>query len=102
MKEGVSTWVEDGINRMSDGLVKISGDAKEVVVDTAAAVKKDVSQGLSQYNAKAVEVARRVPGGFGDKAAKYPWVAVSIALGVGFVLGSMLRPNRQYPWVAQI
>lgn len=102
VKADVSTWVEDGINRMSEGLVKISDDAREAVVDTAETVKKDVTKGLRQYNAKAIEVARKIPGGIGEKAVKYPWVVVSIALGVGFVLGTMLRPYRQSPWVAQI
>jgi ElaB/YqjD/DUF883 family membrane-anchored ribosome-binding protein len=31
----------------------------------------------------------------GKKAARYPWVAISIALTVGFVLGSLLNPARQ-------
>jgi ElaB/YqjD/DUF883 family membrane-anchored ribosome-binding protein len=87
---------------MTEGLVKISGDTKEAVVDTAESVKKDVSKGLRQYNAKAIDVARKIPGGIGEKAVKYPWVVVSIALGVGLLLGSMLRPHRQAPWVAQI
>jgi ElaB/YqjD/DUF883 family membrane-anchored ribosome-binding protein len=65
------------------------------VVGAAATVKKDVGHGLSQYNAKAQEVANQVPGGFGKKAVRYPWVTISIALAVGFLLGSLLKPTRQ-------
>jgi len=94
-KEDLTTRVEDGVSQMSQGFEKLTGDARETLVGAAATVKKDVGQGLSQYNAKAQEVADKVPGGFGEKAARYPWVTLSIALAVGFLLGSLLKPARQ-------
>ncbi|MDR3576027.1 MAG: hypothetical protein P4L50_19350 [Anaerolineaceae bacterium] len=94
VKEDVNTWVDDSVSQLGEGLEKLAGDAKESVVDTAAVVKKDVGRGLSQYNAKAQEVANKIPGDFGKKAAKYPWVAISLALLVGFVLGGLLKPSR--------
>ncbi len=101
-KEDLTTWVNDGITHMSEKLGKFSGDAKEAVVGSTAAMKKDVGQGLSQYNAKVEEAAGKVPGDFGGKAAKYPWVLVTIALVVGFVLGNLLKPARHDSWYAQI
>ena len=94
-KEDLTTWVEDGVSQLSEGFEKLTGDARETVVGAAATVKKDVGHGLSQYNTKAQEVADKVPGGFGEKAARYPWVAISLALVVGFLLGSFLNPVRQ-------
>jgi len=94
-KEDLTTWVEDGVSQLSEGFEKLTGDARETVVGAAATVKKDVGHGLSQYNAKAQEVADKVPGGFGKKAASYPWVAISIALAVGFLLGIMIKPARR-------
>lgn len=93
-KDDLSTWVGDGVSQLSEGIEKLAGEAKETVVGAAASVKKDVGQGLSQYNAKSQKVADKVPGGFGKKAATYPWVTVTIALLVGFVLGSLLKPAR--------
>jgi ElaB/YqjD/DUF883 family membrane-anchored ribosome-binding protein len=58
-------------------------------------VKKGVEHGLSQYNAKAQEVANTVPGTFGKVVAKYPWVSITIGLMVGFLLSSLLKPARQ-------
>lgn len=94
VKENLTIWVEDSVSQLGEGFEKLTDDAKETVVGAATAVKKEVGQGLSQYNAKAQEVADRVPGGFGEKAARYPWVAISIALVVGFLLGSFLKPAR--------
>jgi ElaB/YqjD/DUF883 family membrane-anchored ribosome-binding protein len=94
-KEDLTTWVEDGVSQLSEGFDKLTGDARETVVGAAATVKKDVGHGLSQYNAKAQEVADKVPGGFGKKVASYPWVAMSISLAVGFLLGILLKPGRQ-------
>ena len=94
-KEDLTTWVGDGVSQLSEGFEKLTGDARETVVDAAATVKKDVGHGLSQYNAKAQEVADKVPGRFGEMAARYPWVAISIGLAVGFLVGSLLKPARQ-------
>ena len=73
----------------------MTGDAKETVADASATVKKDVGHGLSQYNAKAQEVADQVPGGIGKKVTRYPWVAISIALSFGLLLGVLLNPVRR-------
>ncbi|HMD89125.1 MAG TPA: hypothetical protein VKF38_08180 [Anaerolineaceae bacterium] len=93
-KEDLTSWVNDNVSQLGEGFEKMTGDAKEAVVGAAATVKKDVGHGLSQYNAKAQEVADKVPGGFGKQAARYPWVAITIALVVGLLLGSLLRPVR--------
>ena len=74
-KEDLTTWMGDGVSQLSDGFEKVTGDAKKTVVGAAATVKKDVGHGLSQYNTKAQQVADKVPGGFGKKAGRYPWVA---------------------------
>jgi ElaB/YqjD/DUF883 family membrane-anchored ribosome-binding protein len=94
-KEDITTWVTDGSSQLSEGIDKLTGEAKDTVVSTAATVKKEVGHGLSQYNTKAQEVADQVPGRLGKKAARYPWVAITIALMVGFLLGSVLNPARK-------
>ncbi len=93
-KEEINTWVGANISQLSEGFEKLAGDAREAVVNAAVAVKNDVGHGLSEYNAKAQEVADKVPGGFGKKTASYPWVAISFALVVGFLLGIIVKPAR--------
>lgn len=39
-------WVDDSVSELSDGIKKLTGDAKEIVVDAAAPVKKYVGHGL--------------------------------------------------------
>lgn len=92
--EDLTTWVEDGVSDLSAGIEKFTDETKETVAEAAATVKKDVGRGLRQYNAKAQEVANKVPGDFGKKAVRYPWVAISVALVVGFMLGNLLHPAR--------
>ncbi len=94
-KEDLIAWMEDGVSQLRGGFEKLTGDARETAVDTAATVKKEVGHGLRQYNAKAQEVANKVPGDFSKMVAKYSWVAITIGLGVGFLLGSLLKPARQ-------
>ncbi|GAP13590.1 uncharacterized conserved protein [Longilinea arvoryzae] len=90
-REDLTTWAEDGASRVSEGFEKLKGDA----TDAAATMQKDVGHGLSQYNAKAREIANKVSAGIGEKVARYPWVAISIGLGIGFLLGVLLRPARK-------
>ncbi|MDD5371365.1 MAG: hypothetical protein PHQ40_20025 [Anaerolineaceae bacterium] len=93
-KEDLTTWVEDSSSQISEGLEKLTDQARETMVSAAVTVKKDVGHGLSQYNTRAQEVADKVPGGWGMKAARYPWVTISIALLVGFLLGIVINPLR--------
>lgn len=93
VKKDLSTLLENRVTQLSEGFEKMSGDARETVVGAAEMVKKDVGHGLSQYNAKAQDVADKVPDGFAKKAAKYPWAAITIGLFVGFLLGILLKPD---------
>jgi len=93
-RDDLTTRVEDGVTQLSEGFEKMTDDARESVVDAAATVKKDIGHGLSQYNDKLQKAADKIPGSLGKKAAKYPWVAISIALVVGFMLGSLFKPAR--------
>lgn len=94
-KVDLTTWVDENVSQMSKEFEKLTGDARDTLVKVAATAKKDVGHGLSQYNAKVQELANKAPGGFGKKAAKYPWVALSITVVVGFLLGTLIRPARQ-------
>lgn len=93
--ENLTTRVGETVTHLSKEFDKLTDDAKEIVIDAASTMKKGVEHGLSQYNAKAQEVANKVPGTFGKEVAKYPWVAITIGLMVGFLLSSLLKPARQ-------
>ncbi len=90
---GITNWMEEGATQVSDGFEKLAEDAKEIIGETATTVRKDVGHGLSEYNSRAQDLADKVPGGIGKKAAKYPWVAISIALLAGFAMSSLIRPR---------
>jgi len=94
-KTRISTWVDDNASRMSRELGKLTGDARESVVGAAATLKKDIGHGLSQYNTKVQEMVDKAPSGLSEQAAKYPWVALSITVLAGFLLGMLIRPARQ-------
>jgi ElaB/YqjD/DUF883 family membrane-anchored ribosome-binding protein len=95
-KDNLTTWVEDGVAQLGEGFEMLTDDAKETVAGAAATVKKEVGNGMNQYNTKVQEFADKVPGGFGKNAVKYPWLAISIALAVGFLLGGLLKPTPKF------
>ncbi|MBE0699176.1 MAG: hypothetical protein IH586_19825, partial [Anaerolineaceae bacterium] len=65
------------------------------VVVAAKTIEQDVDQGLNQYNVKIQDLVDQVPGGFSQKAARYPWVTISISLAIGLLLGMLLKPTRR-------
>ena len=93
--DNLTEWVGDSTTQLGKGFDKLTTDAKETMADSAKMVEKDVKKGFKEYNEKAQKVADLVPGGFSDKVAKYPWVAISIGLIVGLILGQILKPARQ-------
>jgi len=98
IKKDLVTLGDDGVTGVSRKFEQLADDTQEMVTDAVKTLNKDVGHGLSQFNAKAQEVADKIPGGFGEKAARYPWVAISIALAVGFLLGNLLKPARRPLW----
>ena len=84
------TWVEETVSQLSKDIDKLTGGAKDTVVGAAASMKKDIGHQLNQ----AQKVVDKAPDNIGKKAAKYPWVAVSICLAVGVVLGFVIKPTR--------
>jgi ElaB/YqjD/DUF883 family membrane-anchored ribosome-binding protein len=93
-KDDVVTWVEEGVSNLKEGSHQLMDETKEAFDKTAKVIDKNVKKGLSQYNAKAQEIADNVPGGLGDKVLRYPWVAISIGVLFGVVLGILLKPTR--------
>ena len=94
--EDVTALVNSGLAQLGSEFEKVKGDATKTVADATTTVKKNVGNGLSQFNAKAEEVAKKLPGGVGEKAGLYPWVAMSFALLAGFLLRGFLMPGRNY------
>ncbi len=93
--DNLTEWVGDSTSQLGEGFDKLTADAKEKMVESARMVEKDLKKGLDQYNDKAQKVADMIPGDFSKKVAKYPWVAISVGLAVGLILGQILKPVRQ-------
>ena len=92
IKRDLVTLGDDVVTRLSRKFEQLSDSTKEMVTEAVKTLNKDVEHGLSQYNTKAQEVADKVPGGFSEKTAKYPWVAMSITLAAGLLVGVLLKP----------
>ena len=91
----MTSWAEDYLSQMSKGIEKLIGRRTGYRGYRCRTVKKDIGHGLSQYNSKVQELADKAPGGLSEQAAKYPWVALSMTVIVGFLLGMFIRPARQ-------
>jgi len=94
LRRDLNMLMENSVSNVTDGFEKAKKDTKETVSSATKSVKKDVKHGLGQYNAKVQEYANKVSDGFGDTVVKYPWVAISVGMGIGLLLGGLLKPSR--------
>jgi uncharacterized protein YjbJ (UPF0337 family) len=56
--------------------------------------EEEVDRALSTSNARLEGMAQKLPGEMDQALLRYPWVSIVTALGVGFILGFVLRPRR--------
>lgn len=94
-KGDLTIWVEDGASQFSRGFEKLKVNLKKKVVDAMVTVKKGIGYGSGPYRSKAQKVADQVLSSIRKKAFRHPWAAISTALAVGFLLGSLIRPTRK-------
>ena len=94
-KEDVATLGEDGVTGLSRKFEQLTDETKEMVTDAVKSLNQEVGHGLSTYNAKVQDFADRLPGDFGNKVARFPWVTITMSLAAGLLLGVLLRPRRQ-------
>jgi ElaB/YqjD/DUF883 family membrane-anchored ribosome-binding protein len=94
IKKDLNKMLANRVSQITEEIDKFTGEAKEAMLGAADSVKKDMEVRLDQYNSRAQEVVEKVPGGLVEKTARYPWVAVSLALAAGLVLGGFLKSTR--------
>ena len=56
--------------------------------------EEEVDRALSTSNARLEGVAHKLPGAMDQSLLRYPWVTIVTALGVGIILGFVLKPRR--------
>ena len=94
-RKDIATLGDDGVTSLTRKFDRLTDDVKEPVSDAVKFLNEGVEQGLDQFNTKIQDVADRVPGNFSKKAARYPWVTVTMTLIFGLLLGALLKPGRQ-------
>lgn len=95
IRRDLDTLMKNNASKISQGYEKLKGEAKETLGDAVDTVKKEVGQGLSEYDAKVQEYANKVHGDLDDMVTNYPWVAITVGLGIGLILGGLLKPTRK-------
>jgi ElaB/YqjD/DUF883 family membrane-anchored ribosome-binding protein len=94
-KKDLATLGDDGVTGLRRVMEPLAENARNKFAAATKVINKEVGHGLSQYNEKVQDIANRVPGSFGKKAAGYPWVTITISLALGLLLGVILKPGRQ-------
>lgn len=88
LKDDTVTGLSWKIGQLTDGPIKSTTEAMKTL-------NKSIGQGLTQYNTRVQGAVSKVPGDINKKASRYPWVAISMAMFMGLILGATLKPARR-------
>lgn len=94
VKKDLAKLKDVSVTELSRRIDLLAEEAKKTASTATQSLGESVGQGLSQYNTKVQEVVDRVPGNIGEKAAGYPWVAISATLLLGLLIGAIIKPAR--------
>ena len=95
VKDNAVTWVEEGVSKIKDSTHQVMDNVKDTIDKTVKSVDKNITQGMTQYNLKAQQIADKMPCRLGDKVIRYPWVAITVSLLIGIGLGFLIKPGRK-------
>ena len=95
VKKDINSLMENSVSRVTKGLERLTGEAKDTFVSTSETMKKDIGHGIKQYNAKVNDLSKNVPGDLAKKVSQYPWVAISIGIGIGILMGGLLKHSQR-------
>jgi len=85
---------DDAVTGLSRKFEQLAGGPKKKAAVAVKALNKSIGHGFNQYNTKVQDVVDRVPGNLSKKAAGFPWVAFTISMILGLLLGTLLRFSR--------
>jgi ElaB/YqjD/DUF883 family membrane-anchored ribosome-binding protein len=93
-KRDLTALKDDAVTGLSWKFEQLADSPRKSAKVAAKNLNKSIGQGLHQYNSKVQEVIDKVPGDLGKKAAGYPWVAISMSMLLGLLVGGLLRLGR--------
>lgn len=93
-KRDLAALREDAVTGLSRGFDQLIDDSRKKATVAVKTLNKSVGRGLNQYNMKVQDIVDKVPGDLNKKAAAYPWVAITMSMVFGLLLGAILKPSR--------
>lgn len=93
-KRDLAALKEDTVTGLSWKIGQLTDGPRKSTTEAMKTLNKSIGQGLTQYNTRVQDAVSKVPGDINKKASRYPWVAISMAIFIGLLLGVTLKPAR--------
>lgn len=94
-KKDLAALRNDAVIGLTRRFEQLADGPKKKAAVAVKTLNKSIGQGLNQYNESIQDVMEKAPGNIGQKALKYPWVAISFAMVLGLVLGASIKIRRR-------
>ncbi len=90
-RRDLSELSDDIITRLRGNFGQLADNPRKSATVAMKNLNKSIGQGLEQYNTRVQDVVDRVPGDIGKKARGYPWVAITMSMLLGLMVGGIIR-----------
>ena len=95
IRNDLDALMEMGVSTAPTRFEQLKRKMQQTLSGAAVSVKNKMESLLAKYNANAQEYADKTLGGFGGFVRKYPWVVITVGLGIGIFLGGLLKPSHR-------
>jgi len=97
-RNGSKQWwgglTDDAIEQVRGNVEHLASQLQQRYGYTRDKAELEANRLLDQYDRKVYEVVRSLPGDMVPKMIRYPWAAIATVLGLGLIVGFLVRPNR--------
>jgi ElaB/YqjD/DUF883 family membrane-anchored ribosome-binding protein len=93
IRQDVNKVSKDIDTLLGDGAIRL-GRFEAKVSQSGVKAKEDLITWVEENTSQMGEGIEKVTDSFAQKISSHPWIAISIGLSFGFLLGSLIKPAR--------
>jgi ElaB/YqjD/DUF883 family membrane-anchored ribosome-binding protein len=93
VKRQWSRLTDDDLDQIKGNLEALVRLVQEKYEYTTEEAQREVTRFLDDHNGRTTQMVRRIPSDMDHEVRQHPWAAIATAIGLGIVLGFLVRPG---------
>jgi len=85
---------DEGRHRLTASIDRLAEQMRKRYGYTRDKAELEVSHFLDRYDHKVHEIVESLPGDLDRRVSRYPWATIATVLGLGLLVGFIIKPGR--------